>query len=561
MQHIVNPRQKVLFDPFAHMLAPAVLYRLRQGWQGVMRHVILELLPVEVLAGQRHETLGCPTKELYSVAGLLFVMEYNNWTRAQAAEAYTLNLGVQYALNLAPGGGGMSVRTLARYRRIFLENNLGAGIFERVTQALVQSLQLNMGEQRLDSTHVFSDMALFGRTQLMGVAVKRFLTQLLRHDQGAYDALSEGLRARYAPSANHLFADTARDKESRRLLRQQVAEDMHTLVQRFEGDKAHNGRTSYQHLRRVFLEQCEVREERVVIKEKAGGRVMQNPSDPDATFDGNKGSGYQTQVAETCAQGNEVQLVTAALPQTAADTDAESLLPVLESLAASGRAPESMLADAAYGSDGNVEKAGALGVELVSPVNTSRRDPDRLHAGDFAINPQTERVLACPAGHAPLDSEHDPRTGATTTHMDRLDCDNCPCRDRCCVTGKNTRTLTHTPGERRRADRYRAEQDPQWRKRYAKRSGIEGLMSRLKRCAGLGRLRVRGKPAVFNAIFLKLAGWNMHQAAKAQAMRELVEKRAKEACHGLDAARRTLKHVLRVFLRAYAMTAEHCHGT
>jgi hypothetical protein len=488
-------------------------------------------------------------------------MEFNNWARGQAVEAHALDLGVQYALNLAPGGGGMSVRPLARYREIFLKNNQGAGIFERVTQALVQTLQLNMDEQRLDSTHVFSDMALFGRTQLMGVAVKRFLTQLLRHDQEAHNALPEVLRARYAPSANHLFADTARDKESRRLLRQQVAEDMHALVQRFEGDKAHNDRTSYQHLKRVFLEQCEVREERVVIKEKAGGRVMQNPSDPDATYDGKKGSGYQVQVAETCALDNEVQLVTAALPQTAADPDVEALVPVLEHLAASDRAPESMLADAAYGSDGNVEKAGTLGVELVSPVNTSRRDPDRLHVGDFAIDPGTEWVLACPAGHAPLDSAHDAQTGMTTTHMDRRDCDRCPHQDRCCATGKNTRTFTHTPGERRRAERHRAEQDPQWRKRYAKRSGIEGLMSRLKRCTGLGRLRVRGKPAVFNAIYLKLAGWNMRQAAKAPAMRELVEERAKETCHWLEAACRTLKHALHALLRAHGMTGERHYGT
>ena len=561
MQYMVNPRQKVLFDPFEHMLAPAVLDRLRQGWQGVMRHVILELLPVGVLADRRHETLGCPTKELYAVAGLLFVMEFNNWTREQAVEAHALDLGVQYALNLAPGGGGMSVRTLARYRGIFVKSNQGADIFERVTQALVQTLQLNMGEQRLDSTHVFSDMALFGRTQLMGVAVKRFLTQLLRHGQEAYSALPGELRARYAPSANHLFADTARDKESRRRLRQQVAEDMHALVQRFEGDKAHNDRTSYQHLRRVSLDQCEVREERVVIREKAGGRVMQNPSDPDATFDGKKGPGYQVQVAETCAQDNEVQLVTAALPQTAADPDVEALVPVLETLAASSRAPESMLADAAYGSDGNVEKAGTLGVELVSPVNTSRRDPDRLHVGDFTIEPGTEQVQACPAGHAPLDSAHDPEAGVTTTHMDPRDCDHCPHRDRCCVGGKNARTFTNTPGERRRAERHRAEQDPQWRKRYAKRSGIEGLMSRLKRCTGLGRLRVRGKPAVFNAIYLKLAGWNMRQAAKAPAMRELVGKRAKEACHRLDAARRTLKQALCALLRAHGMIVERCYGT
>ena len=61
-------------------------------------------------------------------------------------------------------------------------------------------------------------------------------------------------------------------------------------------------------------------------------------------------------------------------------------------------------------------------------------------------------------------------------------------------------------------------------------------MACLKRCTGLGRLRVRGAPAVFTAILLKLAGWNLLQAAKAPAMRELVKKRAQEACARPDSA-------------------------
>ena len=62
------------------------------------------------------------------------------------------------------------------------------------------------------------DMALFGRTRMMGVAVKRLLTQLRRHDREAYDALPEELRTRYQPSGYLLFGDVKKDSESRRLL-------------------------------------------------------------------------------------------------------------------------------------------------------------------------------------------------------------------------------------------------------------------------------------------------------------------------------------------------------
>ena len=104
---------------------------------------------------------------------------------------------------------------------------------EKITIMLVGTLDIKIDQQRLDSTHIFSDMASFGRTRLMGVAIKRFLTQLKRHDTKAYDDLDELFRQRYLPGVNQLFADSKKDNESRRLLRQQVAEDMYSLVQKF----------------------------------------------------------------------------------------------------------------------------------------------------------------------------------------------------------------------------------------------------------------------------------------------------------------------------------------
>jgi hypothetical protein len=344
--------------------------------------------------------------------------------------------------------------------------------------------------------------------------------------------LPEDLRARYAPSANRLFGDTGRDAASRRATRQQVAEDMYALIKRFAEEPAHSARTTYKNLERVFSEQCNVVEERIEVKEKAGSRVMQNPSDPDATYDGKKGPGYQVQVAETCDERNEVQLITAAIPQTAADTDPESYPAIQEALAEQGYLPESMLADTSYGSDDNVQDAKKSGVELVSPVNVSKRDPGKLHLDDFTIDPETEKVQACPAGHAPLESVYDPETKQTTTRFDAGVCAQCPLASRCPVTGKKQRTLKHTPPQRRRAERYEAEQTPEFRKGYAKRAGIEGTFRRLKQCTGLGRLRVRGAPAVFNAIRLKVAGWNVMQAAKSKKMRETLAHPGKlEALH------------------------------
>ena len=521
MQHIVNPQQTSLFDPYERVFSKLAYRRIIEGWQGVFRKVILEIMPVDIIAGKFSESDGRPTKELYSMAGLVFIMQFHNWTIEQATEEYMFNLGVQYALNLEPGGQSLSSRTLDRYLAIFRECDIAGKVFHDVTQALVEALEKDVSRQRLDSTHVFSNMARFGRTQLMGVVVKRFLTQVQRHDVLAYEALPEELIERYKPAANRLFGDTGNDIKSQKLIRQQVAEDMLMLIQWFE-DTDHADRTSFKQLVRVFNEQCTVEEKRVKIKEKAGSRVLQNPSDPDATYDGLKGPGYQAQVAETCTDG-DVQLITAVIPQTAAEPDCEAVLPVCRDLHEKGLVPEIMLCDAAYGSDANVQNCKAKEVELISPVNRSRRNDGKMHVDDFDIDPVTECVRRCPAGHAPLQSTYDPSSGKTRSIFDGALCRACPNLAQCPTTGKgNRRTFRHTPAQRRNAERLKKEETPAFRSVYSKRAGIEGTFSRIKSCLSLHRLRVRGSKPVFMALFLKLAGWNILQAAKSNTLRRKI---------------------------------------
>ena len=40
---------------------------------------VLELMPADALAAHFHDVIGRPTKELYSVAGLLLIKEFMNW--------------------------------------------------------------------------------------------------------------------------------------------------------------------------------------------------------------------------------------------------------------------------------------------------------------------------------------------------------------------------------------------------------------------------------------------------------------------------------------------------
>ncbi len=541
MQRIVNPKQTRLFDSFDSVLTEKTRKRLLDGWPGVFRHVILELMPVDAISEHFDPVMGRPTKELYSIAGLLLIQEFMDWTKDEALDAYSFNMNVHYALNLEPVTHDISKRTLERYIRLFEENNLAKATMDAITVKLVEVLGIRIDKQRLDSTHIFSDMANFGRTRLMGVAIKRFLTQVIRHNKQDYHALDEQLRRRYAPGVNQLFADTKTDSESRRLLRRQVAEDMYYLIQRFGDMDAYTRKDTYKALDRIFYEQCEVHEDKVCVKDKTGGNVMQNPSDPGATYDGHKGPGYQVQISETCHPENDVQLITAALPQTAVEADVNAVEEVLDDLKGNSLLPGEMLTDTLYNSDDNVQLAAEYGVELVGPVPSGSAkskggdEYERLNIDDFDVDETTEEVVCCPAGHAPESSEHNSETGRTKTVMPESACGPCEFRKQCPVKkGRVGYCLEHTAKERRLAGRRRETATEVFRERYRIRGGIEGTNSGLKRRTGLGQLRVRGRPAVFHAIYLKIAGWNILRASVCAKMREIVWERANMAAFWLN---------------------------
>ena len=84
MRNLVNPQQTQLFDPFDSVLTEKTRMRLLNGWHGAFRHIILELMPVDAVGEHFDAAMGRPTKELYSITGLLLIKEFKDWTKDEA---------------------------------------------------------------------------------------------------------------------------------------------------------------------------------------------------------------------------------------------------------------------------------------------------------------------------------------------------------------------------------------------------------------------------------------------------------------------------------------------
>jgi len=516
MIYAADPKQMVLFDPTESLFSPMIVKRLRNGWAGIFRTQLLHLMPAGQLAKHFNPRMGQPTKELYGMAGVLLLKEFFNCTIERAVEQYLMNIEWQYALNVNPATASMSHATIERYTKLFVEDDLAADIFHRVTSTLIEALELDVSRQRLDATHIFSDMASFGRTRLMGVTIKRFLRQLKRHHRNEFDALDESFRLRYEPSESHLFADNGTNQ---RPTRQAVGEDMLFIVQRFCKNQEIANRDSYKKLCRILEEQCDVEEGHLRVKNKTGGNVIQNPSDPDATYDGHKGHGYQAQISETCGEQNDVNLITNVTVEPAHTPDGQVIEEMTETLKQKGHNPKILYADEAYGSDANVQTAGKHGIDLQAPVTGGREknnDSQQLTLDDFVIDEQSNCVQCCPAGHVPTSSEYDSKLNRTRTIFPAAVCGQCSFQKNCPVKRSHGKyILRHTPSAARRASRRAEQRTEVFAENYRIRSGGESVNSGLKRRTGMGRLRVRGIGRVSMAVQLRCAGWNLMRSLAA----------------------------------------------
>jgi hypothetical protein len=213
------------------------------------------------------------------------------------------------------------------------------------------------------------------------------------------------------------------------------------------------------------------------VKAKTGGDCVQNPSDLTATYDAHKGQGYQVQIAETCSPENEVQLITGAIPESAAEPDGEAVVPMLDQLKKSRLLPEEMLADTLYCGDENVQAAEDRGVELVGPIpgREPKSVPEALTLDDFAVDERTGRVEACPQGYTPLVVERNEEAGTTRIEMAAAACEGCPFRTSCPIhkTRDGRYELDFTDKDHRLAGRRREQETPVFADRYRMRSGIE----------------------------------------------------------------------------------------
>ena len=520
MIQVKDPNQRDIFDPWA-FLTPKRRRLLDAGWPGLFREHILASIPVHKVAKYFDEAFGRPTKELYAMIGALILQQTLDLTDEETVREYAFDIQWHYALNITEESDKakyLSLRTLWNNRNIVAQNKLEDDIFKASTNRLAKVFKVNIDKQRIDSVHIKSNMRRLGRIGIFSESIHKFLVNLKRGHKNQFDTIDGKITDTYLSRDALGCFSRVKPSESKKTLTK-VSRDLFDLVQQFKVCPEVTDMYSYKLLERILKEQCNLTDDKdnpVQLKtpKEIPSDSLQNPSDPDASYSGHKGQGYQVQVMETFCDDEEekeqsLNLITHVDVEPAHASDANAIVPAIESVEEQDLKPKEVMADSLYGSDDNCESAEEHGVELISPTMGSV-EKEKLSLADFHFSPKGD-IIACPQGNAPAKVK---KRKKISIGFSATSCQSCPDLSRCPVKkGKKYYYLRFTDKEMRIAKRRLYEQSVEFKDRYRWRAGVEATISEYDRRTGVKHLRVRGIKAVRLSATLKAIGVNIFRAA------------------------------------------------
>lgn len=528
-------------------LPEALQKRLKGSWASVFQKEILPILmslegPFAILYGET----GRPNYSVGRMLGLCLLQEFNNFSDQAALDAFGFDVRWQYALDVTPEKAYLSRRSVVEFRRRLVEHDpemrLMRKVFEKISKTAIKKFELSTSEQRLDSTHIVSNICTRGRLDLFRKTITLFLKSLNEKDFGKVPPKIRKWHHENENSSGWFGMEPSAHKGKMA----ELACFLYRLIAVFERDLDVRRTEEFQLIARLFEENCDVKittkkgpggnrnsrkkprkkSVKVTVKKRTQGTALQSPYDPDASH-GLKGSGYSTHVAETCNNKGKPEIITDYEVHGAARSDVAKAPDVLDRLEASGMMPDTIYTDAGYPSPPSTLRIQASGVELFAPVHRSRIKEAVMSRADFTFD-NSGLVLKCPAGNEPID--HRERISQNNVDsvlhaiFDGNRCRDCNMLEQCPVRAPNHRArgckprdtvgnfrLEIPPTLMLRDEMFAKQQTDEWKQRYRIRSGVEATMSELKRCHGLGKLRVRRLPRVQFAVACKVTACNIRR--------------------------------------------------
>ena len=171
-----DPQESLWQSQF--LVTPKKAKRLEGSWAEVFRNEALPLIDEEFFAPMYCADNGRPNRAVQTVLGVHLLKEMFNLTDGEALEQLEFNLLWHHALRLDTEETHLPQKTLHNFRVRLMQHDGGRLAFQETTDRIIQALGIRTGKQRLDSTHIMSNIATLTRLGLFCETMRLFLRAL-----------------------------------------------------------------------------------------------------------------------------------------------------------------------------------------------------------------------------------------------------------------------------------------------------------------------------------------------------------------------------------------------
>jgi hypothetical protein len=494
--------------------------RLDDSWAGTYYHQVFVRIDEEPFSVLYADDPSRPNTPINVLVSLDTLKSGYGWSDEEMHDHFSFDVQVRYALGYRDlSEGHLALRTVYNFRKRVTRHmeetgeNLYERAFEQVTDEQLAAFELKTGQLRVDSTQIASNIRAMSRLQLMVEVLQRVHRMLNEIDQKRYaDEF-----APYIRGSSGQYTYRVKVGETGKHLHR-IGELMAKLVR--ELATTYGEEDPYQILQRVFQEHFVVESdpassptvsgddaEQTHLRLKEGQELsassLQSPDDQEATYRQKHGQdykGYVTNLTETCAPENDLQLIVKVQTEPNNTDDAAMLAEELPDLIARTDVNQ-VYTDGAYNSPAVDDMMREHQIEQIQTAIRGRKPPhDKLGLEDFAWTKNAQgkpQTVTCPYGqHVPVTSGRKAHRFCATFQVP--DCESCPLVAQCPtkrLKRKAKRVMRFSQHQvdlalrRQRSARTRASgQDL--------RAAVEATVRSVKHPFGNGKVPVRGKSRV-----------------------------------------------------------------
>lgn len=421
---------------------------LEKSWAKVFADEIFPSIDEKRFSVLYSSKASRPNAPVNVIVGALIIKELFDYSDDEMVENLMLDLHLQYALHTTSfEEQPLSDKTLSRFRKrcYDYERLHGVDLYHDCVRQLNEKIAKLMGIsgriRRMDSMMVESNIRKLSRMELLYTCIAKLVSYIVKNKK---ETLPEQLNHYADPNDFNQVIYHQRGTEADERIKMMLADADALLNLCADG---YDSVTEYELFVHCLSEQTIVEEGIRRLRTKAdggmGSTLMQNPSDPEATFRSKAGKEHRGYVAN-----------------------------IEESVGENG----SVITDYQY--EQNI-------------YSDSQFIKDRL--ADFIFNEEGTRVLQCPAGHEPKSCTFMKPSGQCMVSFQKEYCENCPHKNKCKpkIFKRVSKVLTSkAASERAKTKRFMKTDEF---KNYARlRNGVETVPSNLRKNYHLEKLP-RGK--------------------------------------------------------------------